>query len=79
MYHVTKFYLVIHTLDAVDIPQLMKTLFIDADGTPQFINAMEAAQRKFKREKLVIQDKYMHNVALKLLLQAGEYETETRE
>ena len=52
--HITKFYLVIHTVDALDIPQLMKTLFTDADGTPQFINAMEAAQRKSKREKLVI-------------------------
>ena len=36
---------------------------------------MEEAQRKSKREKLVIQDKYMHAVALKLLLKLGEYET----
>ena len=40
---------------------------------------MEAAQRKSKRAKLVINDEYMHDVALKLLLQSGEYETETRE
>ena len=46
---------------------------------PQFINAMEAAQRKSKRAKLVINDEYLHAVALKLLLQSGEYETETRE
>ena len=57
----------------------MKTIFTNADGIPQFINAMEAAQQKSKWEKLVIQDKYMHAVALKLLLQSGEYETETRE
>ena len=37
---------------------------------------MEAAQRKSKREKLVIHDEYMHAVALKLLIQSGEYETE---
>ena len=37
------------------------------------------AQRKSKREKLVINDKYMHAVALKLLIQSGEYKTETRE
>ena len=77
--HITKFCSVLHTLNAVDTPQLMKTLFTDADGIPQFINAMEAAQRNYEQEKLVIQDKYMHAVALKLLLQSGEYETETRD
>ena len=57
----------------------MKTLYKDLDGVPLFINAMEAAQRKFKRAKLVINNKYLHAVALKSLLQSGEYETETRE
>ena len=57
----------------------MKTLFSDAEGIPQFINTMEAAQQKSKQEKLVMHDEYMHPVALKLLLQSGEYETETRE
>ena len=46
---------------------------------PQFINAMEAEQRKSKRAKLVINDEYLDAVALKLLLQLGEYETENRE
>ena len=63
----------------VDIPEVIKTLFRGAEGIPQYINAMEAGQRKSKRAKLVIHDKYMHNVALKLLLQSGEYETETQE
>ena len=40
---------------------------------------MEAAQRKSKRAKLVINDEYLHAVTLKLLLQSGEYETKTRE
>ena len=40
---------------------------------------MEAVQRKSKRAKMVITDEYMHAVALKSLLQSGEYETETRE
>ena len=40
---------------------------------------MEVEQRKSKRAKLVIHDEYMHAVALKLLLQPGEYATETRE
>ena len=57
----------------------MKTIFADADGIPQIINAMEAAHRKSKQAKLVIQEEYMHDVALKLLLQSGEYETKTRE
>ena len=63
----------------MDISQLNKTLFSNAEGIPQFINAMEAAQRKSKRAKLVMNDEYMHNGALKYLLQFGEYKTETWE
>ena len=77
--HLTEFFSGLHTVDAVEIPQGMKTLFNDAEGIPQYINAMEDVQRKSKRAKLVIIDEYMHTVALKLLLQSGEYETETRE
>ena len=36
----------LHTVDAVDITQLMKELYKDSDGVPQFINTMEEAQRK---------------------------------
>ena len=63
--HLTEFCAVLHTVDAVDIPQLMKELYKDSDGVPQFINAMKAAQRKSKRAKLVINDDYLHAVALK--------------
>ena len=42
--HLSDFFSGLHTVDAVDTPQLMKTLFTDANGIPQFINAMEAAQ-----------------------------------
>ena len=77
--HLTNFCSSLHTVDAVDIPQLIKTLFTSAYGIPQFINAMEAAQRKSKRAKLEIQDNYMHAVALKSLLKSVECETETRE
>ena len=76
--HLTKFFSGLHTVDAVYIPQVTKTLFSDAEGIPQFINTMESAQRKSKRAKLVIHDEYMHAVALKLLPQSSEYETETR-
>ena len=69
--HLTKFCAGFHTVDAVDIPQLMKELYKDSDRFPQFINAMEAAQRKLKRAKLVIDDEYLHAVALKSLLQSG--------
>ena len=75
--HLTKFCLGLHTVDYVDIPQVVKTLFRDAEGIPQFINAMEASQRKSKRAKLVINDKYLHTVALKLLPHSSEYEIET--
>ena len=77
--HLTEFCLGLHTVDAVDTPQAMKTLFSNVKGIPQYINAVEAVQQKSKREKLVIHDKYMHAVALKSLLQPGEYKTETRE
>ena len=77
--HLTEFCSVLLTVDAVDIPQVTKTLFSNAEGILQFINAMEAVQRKYKRAKLVIHDEYMHAVALKSLLQSGEYETETWE
>ena len=75
----TEFCAGLHTVDAVDIPQLMKELYKDSDRVPQFINAMEAAQRKSKHTKLVINNDYLHDVALKSLLQSVEYETETRE
>ena len=77
--HLTEFCAGLHTVDAADIPQMTKSLYKDWEGVPQFINAMEAAQRKSKRAKLVINDEYLHAVALKLLLQSGEYETETLE
>ena len=77
--HLSEYCAGLHTVDAVDIPQLMKELYKDSDGVPQFINAMEAAQRKLKRAKLVINNKYLHTVVLKLLLRLGKYETETRE
>ena len=75
----TEFCAGLHTVDAVEIPQLMKSLYKYLDGVPQFINTMEVAQRKSKRAKLFINDEYLHVVALKSLLQSGEYETETWE
>ena len=63
----------LHTVDAVDIPQLMKTLYKKSVGVPQFTNATEAAQLKSKRAKRVIKNDYLHAVALKSLLQSGEY------
>ena len=73
------FFFVIHAVDAVNIPQLMKTLFANANVIPKFINVMEAAQTKSKRAKIEVRDDYMQSVALESLLKLGEYETETRE
>ena len=33
--HLTEFCSGLHTIDAVDLPQVMKTLFSDAEGIPQ--------------------------------------------
>ena len=71
--HLTEFCSGLHKFDVVDILQLTKKLFTDTYGIPQFTNEMEAAQRNSKREKIVIQDEYMHAVALKSLLHPGEY------
>ena len=67
--HLTEFCSELHTVDAVDITQVMKTIVSNAEGIPKYINAMEMAQRKSKRAKIVIHDEYMHAVAQKLLLQ----------
>ena len=56
--HLTEFFAGLHTVDAVDISQLTKEIYKDSEGVPQFINAMEAAQRKLKHVKLVINDEY---------------------
>ena len=64
--HLTEFFSGLHTADAVNIPHVMKIIFSNAEGIPQYINAMELAQRKSKRAKLVIHDKYMHSMALKI-------------
>ena len=50
--HLTKCFSGFHTVDAVNIPQVMKNLLSDAYGIPQFINATGAAQQKSKQEKL---------------------------
>ena len=54
--HLTEFCAGLLTVDAVDIPDLMKELYKDLDGVPQFINALGAAQRKSKQAKLVVND-----------------------
>ena len=42
--HLTEFCAGLHMVDAVDILQIMKSLYKDSEGVSQFINAMEAAQ-----------------------------------
>ena len=41
--HLTDFCAGLHTVYAVKIPQLMKLLYKDSDGVPQFINAWTCA------------------------------------
>ena len=54
--HLTKFCSGLHTVNAVDISQVMKTLFRYSEGIQKFINVMEAAHQKTKQVKLVIHD-----------------------
>ena len=66
--HLKEFCAGLHTVDAVNIPKLMKLLYKDLEGVSQLINAMKAAQRNSKCAKLVIDNEYLHAVALKFLL-----------
>ena len=50
--HLTEFCLEFHNVSSMEIPQLMKTLFTDAEEMMKFINAMEAAQQNPKLAKL---------------------------
>ena len=61
--HLTEFCAGLHTVDAVDIPHIMKSLYKYSEGVPKFINEMETAHSKSKRAKLVINDEYLHAVA----------------
>ena len=49
--YLTKFCLRLHTIDAVDIPQLIKMLFTNANGIPQIINANGSGAAKFQAGK----------------------------
>ena len=74
--HLTEVCSGLHTVNAVNILQLMEALFTNTDGIPQFINAMESAQQKSMREYRTI---IFYAVALKSLIQSGDYETKMRE
>ena len=45
--HLTEFCAGLHTVDAVDIPQLMKELYKDSDGVPQL--SMQWSRRTVSR------------------------------
>ena len=46
--HLTEFCAGLHTVDVVDITQIMKSLYKYSEGLPRFINAMEAAHHTSK-------------------------------
>ena len=49
--HLTEFCAGLHTVDAVDIPQLMKELYKDSDGVPQYY--LRNVMRRFTRKGLM--------------------------
>ena len=57
----------------------MRSLYKEAEGIPQFINMMEAAQSKANRANILITDKYIHALALQTFFASNEYEVDTRE
>ena len=69
--HLTEICAGLHTVDAMDIPQIMKSLYRDLEGVPQLMNTMEAAQHKSKRAKLVINERVFTRCCIKIAPAVG--------
>ena len=54
--HLNNLFLGLHTVYAVDIPQLMKTMFTNVDGIPQFLNGNGSGAAKVQAGETRIQD-----------------------
>ena len=57
----------------------MQTFWTKAEGVPQYINRMEAAQKKSVRTPLPVTDAVMQAIAFRAILTSGEYPDDIRE
>ena len=57
----------------------MQTFWTEAEGVPQYINRMEATQKKHVRTLLPVNDVVMQVIAFRAILESGEYPGNMRE
>ena len=69
----------LHTIDAVELPSQMKGFYADAEGIPQYIIAMEEAQKKAQRAQLPISDAVLLAIANRAMIASNDFPDETRE
>ena len=63
--------------EAVKIPLQMMQLYNESEGIPQYIKALEKAQRRSVRGKLPVSDNVLAATAINALLSTGDYKVET--
>ena len=57
----------------------MQTFWTEAEGVPQYINRIEAAQKKYVRTPLPVTDVVMQEIAFRAILTSGGYPDDMRE
>ena len=63
--------------EAVKIPMQMMQLYHESAGIPQYIKALEKAQRRSVRGKLPVSDNVLAATAINTLLSTGDYKDDT--
>ena len=56
----------------------MQTFWTEAEYVPQHINRMEAAQKKFVRTPLPVNDAFIQAINFRSILASGEYPDKMR-
>ena len=56
----------------------MQTFWTEAEYVPQHINIMEAAQKKFVRTPLPVNDAFIQAINFRSILASGEYPDKMR-
>ena len=63
----------------MDIPYVMSSFWNEIEGFLQYINRMEAAQKKSTSTSLLVTDAVMQTILFRVLLVSNEYLDDMRE
>ena len=63
----------------MDIPSVVQTFWTEDEDVPQYINRMEAAQKKSVRTTLPVTDASVQVISFRAILVSGEYPNDMRE